>query len=113
MEEAINACVELAELAYDACAAVKEAWDNMDAGLKQWIVMGVSIAVSFIPVAGPLISCIIDGTFVDMLTAISNGDWAMVGMCALAFVPGGKALKGLGRFRRAPQLWLKAHQSEQ
>ena len=72
----------------------------MDAGLKQWIVMGVSIAVSFIPVAGPLISCIIDGTFVDMLTAISNGDWAMVGVYALGFVGGGvaalKAMKVLG-----------------
>ena len=95
MEEAINACVELAEVAYDACAAVKEAWDNMDAGLKQWIVMGVSIAVSFIPVVGPLISCIVDGTFVDMLTAISSGDWAMLAMCAMAFVPGAKVMKGL------------------
>ncbi len=61
--------------------------------------MGVSIAVSFIPVVGPLISCIMDGTFVDMLTAISAGDWAMVGMCALGFVGGGLGvLKGLKAF---------------
>ena len=38
----------------------------------------------------------IDGTFVDMWNAIKSGDWATLGMCALAFVPGGKALKGLG-----------------
>ncbi len=55
------------------------------------------MAVSFIPLVGPLISCVIDGTFVDMFNAIMAGDWAAVGMCALAFVPGvggaGKALK--------------------
>jgi hypothetical protein len=55
----------------------------------------VSIAVSFIPVVGPLISCIVDGTFVDMLTAISSGDWAMLGMCCMAFIPGAKVMKGL------------------
>lgn len=55
----------------------------------------MSIAVSFIPLVGPLISCVIDGTFVDMWNAIKSGDWAMLGMCAMAFVPGGKALKGL------------------
>ena len=42
--------------------------------------MGVAFAVSFIPIAGPLISCIIDGTFVDMFSAIMTGNWAMVGM---------------------------------
>ena len=67
----------------------------MDSGLKQWIIIGVSIAVSFIPVVGPLISCIVDGTFVDMLSAISSGDWAMLGMCAMAFIPGAKVMKGL------------------
>ena len=36
-----------------------------------------------------------DGTFVDMLTAISSGDWAMLAMCAMAFVPGAKVMKGL------------------
>jgi hypothetical protein len=30
-------------------SAVKEAWDNLDSGLKQWIIAGVSMAVSFIP----------------------------------------------------------------
>ncbi len=49
--------------------------------------------MSFIPIVGPLISCVIDGTFVDMFNAIMAGDWATVGMCALAFVPGGKVLK--------------------
>ena len=74
---------------------VQEAWDNLDPGLKQWIIAGVSMAVSFIPLVGPILACVVDGTFVDMINAIKNGDWAMLGMCALAFVPGGKALKGL------------------
>ena len=94
MEDAIQACVEFALVAYDTCVAIKEAWDNVDSGLKQWIITGVSIAVSFIPLVGPLISCIIDGTFVDMLSAIKSGDWVVLGMCALTFVPGGKVLKG-------------------
>ena len=58
------------------------------------------MAVSFIPIAGPILSCVIDGTFVDMFKAIMKGDWATVGLCALAFVPGmkgvGKSLKALG-----------------
>jgi len=49
------------------------------------------MAVSFIPIVGPIISCIIDGTFVDMFNALMKGDWATVGMCAMGFVPG---LKG-------------------
>jgi len=55
----------------------------------------VSFAVSFIPLVSPLISCVIDGTFVDMWEAIKRGDWGALAMCAMAFVPGGKALKGL------------------
>jgi len=38
------------------------------------------MAVSFIPIAGPLISCIMDGTFVDMWNAIKAGDWGMLAM---------------------------------
>jgi len=53
------------------------------------------MAVSFIPIVGPIISCIIDGTFVDMFNALMKGDWATVGMCAMGFVPGMKQLKGL------------------
>jgi hypothetical protein len=60
--------------------AIQKAWDHLDAGLKQWIINGISMAVSFIPIAGPLISCIIDGTFVDMWNAIKAGDWAMLAM---------------------------------
>jgi hypothetical protein len=56
--------------------------------------------VSFIPLVGPLISCIIDGTFVDMIKALSTGDWATLGMCALAFVPGGKIAGKLGAFAK-------------
>jgi len=56
----------------------------------------VAFAVSFIPIAGPLISCIIDGTFVDMFSAIMTGNWAMLGMCALAFVPGAGKLAKVG-----------------
>lgn len=95
MEEVVEACVNLVEVAIDSCVAIKEAWDNLDSGLKQWIITGVSIAVSFIPVVGPLISCIIDGTFVDMWNAIKSGDWAMLGMCCMAFIPGAKVMKGL------------------
>ena len=54
--------------------AIQKAWDHLDAGLKQWIINGISMAVSFIPIAGPLISCIMDGTFVDMWNAIKAGD---------------------------------------
>ena len=46
------------------------------------------MAVSFIPLVGPILACVVDGTFVDMINALKNGDWAMLGMCALAFVPG-------------------------
>lgn len=49
-------------------------------------------------------SCIVDGTFVDMLTAISSGDWAMLGMCCLAFIPDAKAVEGfkaVGGFGKA------------
>jgi hypothetical protein len=63
----------------------------------------VSIAVSFIPVVGPLISCIVDGTFVDMLTAISSGDWAMVGMTVLGVVAGGAVGKMALKFLKAGQ----------
>jgi hypothetical protein len=65
--------------------------------------------VSFIPLVGPLISCIIDGTFVDMIKALSTGDWATLGMCALAFVPGGKALKGLKAFGAIEKTGIKAN----
>lgn len=56
---------------------------------------GISMAVSFIPIVGPILSCVIHGTFVDMWNAIRSGDWATLGMCALSFVPGGKGLKGV------------------
>jgi hypothetical protein len=55
----------------------------------------VSFAVSFIPIVGPLISCVIDGTFTDMWEAIKRGDWGALALCAMAFVPGAKVLKGL------------------
>ena len=91
----MDAYARVAEAVWAGVVSVKDAWDNLDSGLKQWIVMGVSMAVSFIPVVGPLISCIIDGTFVDMINALSTGDWATLGMCALAFVPG---VGGAGKF---------------
>lgn len=94
MEDAIQACVEFAQVAHDTCVAIKEAWDNVDSGLKQWIITGVSIAVSFIPLVGPLISCVIDGTFVDILSVIKSGDWVVLGKCPLTFAPGGNVLKG-------------------
>ena len=57
------------------------------------------MAVCFIPIVGPILSCVIDGTFVDMFKAIMKGDWATVGLCALAFVPGMKGVtKGLKAF---------------
>jgi hypothetical protein len=42
---------------------------------------------------GALVSCPLDGTFVDMWDAIRSGDWATFGMCVLSFVPGGKSAK--------------------
>jgi hypothetical protein len=74
--------------------------------------MGVSMAVSFIPFVGPLISCIIDGTFVDMIKALSTGDWATLGMCALAFVPGLKQAKmGLKAFGAVEKAGIKANRA--
>ena len=58
--------------------------------------MGASLAISMIPgigIAGLLLGCMMDGTFTDMLSALKAGDWAMLGMCALAFVPGMKQAK--------------------
>lgn len=108
VETAIDVAVDLAEKVVEAartvcdivvagCEAIKVAWDNLDPGLKQWIVMGLSVAASIaLPgIGGILVSCLIDGTFIDMMTAMRTGDWAMLGMCALAFIPGGNALKGL------------------
>jgi len=59
--------------------------------------MGLSIAASMaLPgIGGMLVSCVIDGTFVDMLKAVSTGDWAMLALSCAAFVPGGNPLKGL------------------
>ncbi len=47
------------------------------------------MAVSFIPIAGPLISCIIDGTFVDMWAAICAGDWKAIALTAAGIVLAG------------------------
>ncbi|MBN1677410.1 MAG: hypothetical protein JW880_02620 [Candidatus Thermoplasmatota archaeon] len=44
------------------------------------------MAVSFIPLAGPLISCVIDGAFVDIWEAIKRGDWGALALRAMAFV---------------------------
>jgi hypothetical protein len=93
-----DACDLVVAAAAYKLSALQDAWDNLDLCLKQWIVMGVSMALSFIPVVGPLISCIVDGTFVDMIKALSTGDWATLGMCALAFVPGGKIVGKVGKF---------------
>ena len=84
----------------------EEAWDNLDPGLKQWIINGAAFAISFIPIAGPLISCIIDGTFVDMWNAIQRGDWATFALGMTNFVPGiggaGKiGSKALGGIQKA------------
>lgn len=98
LQDVKEACVDIADTVVAGCQAVQRAWDNLDPGLKQWIVNGVSLAVGFIPLVGPLLSCVIDGTFVDMFSAIMKGDWAMVGMCALAFVPGVGGLGKLGKF---------------
>jgi RHS repeat-associated protein len=96
IEDVQQAVIDVVEAGISACQAVQRAWDNLDSGLKQWIINGVAMAVSFIPLVGPILSCVIDGTFVDMFNAIMKGDWAMVGMCALSFVPGVKsAAKGL------------------
>jgi len=62
--------------------------------------MGLSIAASMaLPgIGGMLVSCVIDGTFVDMLKAVSTGDWAMLALSCAAFVPGVGMLGKLGKF---------------
>jgi len=47
---------------------------------------------------------VIDGTFVDMLKAVSTGDWMALGLCAMAFVPGGNPLKGLKALGKSERL---------
>lgn len=95
LEDVKEACEDVKDAIHAGLVAVQEAWDNLDPGLKQWLIIGVSFAVSFIPLVGPLIACVIDGTFTDMWDAIKRGDWGALALCAMAFVPGGKALKGL------------------
>jgi len=95
IEDVKDACDWVVDTAVSTAKAIQKAWDSLDSGLKQWIIMGISMAVSFIPLVGPIISCIMDGTFVDMFNALMKGDWATVGMCAMGFVPGLKAFKGL------------------
>ena len=68
---------------------IQKAWDNLDSGLKQWIINGIAMAVSFIPIAGPILSCVIDGTFVDMFKAIMKGDWATVALLGIGAVCAG------------------------
>ena len=66
MEDVKNAFDTVRDAFEAGLKSIEKAWDSMDAGLKQWIINGISMAVSFIPIAGPLISCIMDGTFTDM-----------------------------------------------
>ena len=40
-------------------------------------------------------SCLIDCSFVDIYNAVRSGDWGMLALSLTAFIPGGKALKGL------------------
>jgi len=71
--------------------------DSLDAGLKQWIIIGISIAASIaLPgIGGILIGCVLDGTFINMFTAVAIGNWAMLGLSLACMVPGaGKLLKG-------------------
>jgi len=46
-------------------------------------------------IGGVIVNCILDGTFIDMFTAITTGDWAMLAMSLACMVPGMKGLKGL------------------
>ncbi len=105
VDDSIDACLDVAKTIYNGVQSIQQAWDNLDPGLKQWIIMGVSMAVSFIPVAGPLISCIMDGTFVDMWNAIQRGDWGMLALSCAAFAPGMKQMKtGLKAFEKSERL---------
>jgi len=75
--------------------------------------MGLSIVASIaLPgIRGVLVSCLLDGTFTDMISAICTGDWGTLGMCALAFIPGAKALKGLKAIGKADKVIGKALKS--
>ncbi len=99
-----NAVEVIGAAALTGLRALEEAWDNLDPGWKQWLMMGLSIAASIaLPgIGGVLVSCVLDGTFTDMLTAITTGDWALLAMSvagvALAGVGVYKALKAAGSF---------------
>jgi hypothetical protein len=111
IEDVKEACDDVVEAVHAGFQVIQKAWDNLDSGLKQWIINGIAMAVSFIPIVGPILSCVIDGTFVDMFKAIMKGDWATVGLCALAFVPGmkgvGKSLKAFGAVEKGGGRLLK------
>jgi len=93
VENVKEACSAIAYAVITVGKAIQYAWDNLDPGWKQWIITGLSIAASIaMPgIGGVIVSCILDGTFIDMFTAITTGDWAM-----LALTLSGVALAGFG-----------------
>ena len=93
IEDVKEAVEDVAEVVYTGFQVIQKAWDNLDSGLKQWIITGITIAASFaLPgIGGMLVACLIDGTFSDMWNAIKNGDWKQ-----LALIAGGIALAGVG-----------------
>jgi len=86
--------------------AIQKAWDSLDAGLKQWIIIGISIAacIALPGIGGILVSCVLDGTFIDMFTAVATGNWAMLGLSLACMVPGMKALKATKAIKKINKL---------
>jgi len=80
LSEVKDAAVAVGDTIVSGVDAVANAWDHLDSGIKQWIMMGLSIALSFVPLVGPIVSCVIDGTFSDMISAIGRGDWTTFAM---------------------------------
>ena len=48
IEDVKEAVEDVAEVAYAGFQAIQKAWDNLDSGLRQWIINGIAMAVSFV-----------------------------------------------------------------
>jgi len=48
MDDVKDAATSVMDAAYSGVTSIKDAWDNLDPGLKQWIVAGRATVVSFI-----------------------------------------------------------------
>ncbi|OGS56757.1 MAG: hypothetical protein A3K60_08930 [Euryarchaeota archaeon RBG_19FT_COMBO_56_21] len=52
IEDVKQAADAVCDAVVSGVATVQNAWDNLDPGLKQWLLMGASLAISVIPGIG-------------------------------------------------------------